>query len=81
VENSWVLFFVEVTNRMISDLYSPKKEAISISDEAKSLVRESWQDAKDLGIDTIGVILMKNIFRLKPDALQLYSFRDTPKLY
>jgi len=36
---------------------------------------------KTLGVDTVGPILMKNIFTIAPEALQLYSFKDVENLY
>jgi len=45
------------------------------------LVIESWAKAEKLGAEKVGIVLFKNIFKLAPEALQLFSFKDKPNLY
>jgi hypothetical protein len=56
------------------------KKAPSIDDQIK-LVRESWASVKSLGLDRVGQLLFRNIFKLAPGVLQLFSFKDQPNLY
>ena len=51
------------------------------NDKQKTLVEQSWQKVKGLGIENVGVLLFKNIFAAAPEALQLFSFRNEPNLY
>lgn len=57
-----------------------EKKPPTIDDQIK-LVRESWQSVKDLGLDRVGQLLFRNIFKLAPEVLQLFSFKDEPNLY
>jgi len=50
-------------------------------DDKRFQVVQSWERVKTLGVDTVGPILMKNIFTIAPEALQLYSFKDVENLY
>jgi hypothetical protein len=34
-----------------------------------------------LGVDKVGTVLFKNIFKIAPGALELFSFKDEPSLY
>jgi len=47
----------------------------------KQDIQSSWAKAKGPGIDTVGKLLMKNIFTLAPNAIQLYSFRNVENLF
>jgi len=65
---------------------SPQKEAIavddaSISEAQLSLLESTWTAAKGLGVETVGVLLFKNIFTAAPEALALFSFKDEADLY
>ena len=51
------------------------------TDAQKVLVEESWKSVEKLGLETVGVLLFKNVFEAAPEALQLFSFRDEPNLY
>lgn len=51
------------------------------TEEQKTLVEESWNMVKDLGLENVGILLFKNVFTIAPEALQLFSFRDEPNLY
>lgn len=46
-----------------------------------SAVQSTWKVAASLGADTVGVLLFKHIFRIAPQALALFSFKDEPDLY
>ena len=50
-------------------------------DEQIKLVRDSWASVKGLGLDRVGQLLFRNIFKLAPGVLQLFSFKDEPNLY
>jgi len=47
----------------------------------KTLVETSWATVKTLGLETVGVLLFKNIFTIAPEALGLFSFKDEADLY
>ena len=36
---------------------------------------DSWKIVDDIGSETVGVILFKNIFTIAPGALELFSFK------
>ena len=57
-----------------------EKKPPTIDDQIK-LVRESWTTVRGLGLDRVGQLLFRNIFKLAPEALQLFSFKDEPNLY
>jgi len=42
-------------------------------------VKASWVKVAALGSEEVGVLLFKEIFRLAPDALSLFSFKDLPQ--
>ena len=42
---------------------------------------DSWTKVAKLGVEKVGVVLFKNIFKIAPGALQMFSFRDEPNLY
>jgi len=56
------------------------KELFDFPPEAGQTVFDSWEKAKQQ-FDLVGVTLMKNIFSIAPEAIQLYSFRDVQDLY
>jgi len=68
---------------MVQDHYEGFHEAdkaLQLTGEEKFLIYQSWEKVS-IGLNLIGVTLMKNIFRIAPEALQLYSFRDVEQLY
>jgi len=44
-------------------------------------VQKSWVSATAIGVETVGILLFSNIFKLAPQTLHLFSFKDTPDLY
>ena len=44
-------------------------------------VTESWKLVQKIGYDKFGPILFKNLFKIQPDLLQLFSFKDEANLY
>jgi len=67
---------------MISDIYDQEEELlIQIDEETSQVIHSSWNEVKHLGFDTVGKVLMKEIFTNAPEALQLYSFRNVEDLY
>ena len=42
---------------------------------------DSWKIVDDIGSETVGVILFKNIFTIAPGALDLFSFKNEPDIY
>mmetsp|Transcript_118250 Transcript_118250/g.205398 ORF Transcript_118250/g.205398 Transcript_118250/m.205398 type:complete len:470 (+) Transcript_118250:57-1466(+) len=52
-----------------------------LTDGDITLVEQTWSLAADLGVETVGVLLFKNIFTIAPEALQLFSFKAEPDLY
>jgi len=46
-----------------------------------ALVIESWAKVEKLGLEKVGVVLFRNIFKIAPGALALFSFKDNPDLY
>ena len=41
----------------------------TLNESRIKLVKESWEKAKGLGAETVGVLLFKNIFTIAPGAL------------
>ena len=54
---------------------------MSMNEENKRLVIESWKAVKEIGREDIGVLLFRNVFAASPATLQLFPFRDEPNLY
>jgi len=50
------------------------KEALTTKEVG--IVEATWKKAAGLGVEKVGVLLFHNIFKLAPEALQLYSFRN-----
>eukprot|EP01051_Picozoa_sp_SAG22_P003113 SAG22_NODE_147_length_17533_cov_46.384536_12_plen_278_part_00 len=47
-----------------------------------ALVEESWATAAGLGVETVGVLLFKNVFEIAPGAVALFSsFKNEPNMY
>ena len=81
IEEAWVLFYIEVANYMISSHYDNVQELIFISDEVREDVLEVWSQAMVVGSDFIGEQIMRQIFTLSPQSLQLYSFSQVDHLF
>merc|ERR1712050_229437 len=45
------------------------------------VVRKTWEQVAELGVETVGVILFKHIFTIAPGALQLFSFKSEADVY
>merc|ERR1719512_230977 len=45
------------------------------------VVRKTWGQVAELGVETVGVILFKHIFTIAPGALQLFSFKSEADVY
>ena len=58
-------------------------KADSASDLSKQipLVKASWVKVEAMGLDMVGQEFFKNIFKIAPQALDLFSFKDEPDLY
>mmetsp|Transcript_139084 Transcript_139084/g.242001 ORF Transcript_139084/g.242001 Transcript_139084/m.242001 type:complete len:177 (+) Transcript_139084:95-625(+) len=52
-----------------------------LTEKEVQTVEETWGLAAGLGVETVGVLLFKNIFEIAPEALQLFSFRNEKDLY
>ena len=59
----------------------PQQEEGIFTQRVVSLVQDSWERVAALGVEKVGIVLFKNIFKIAPGALQLFSFRDEPDLY
>lgn len=46
-----------------------------------SIVQESWKEVANLGAETVGVLLFKNIFAAAPSAVMFFSFKDDANMY
>mmetsp|Transcript_11801 Transcript_11801/g.18129 ORF Transcript_11801/g.18129 Transcript_11801/m.18129 type:complete len:129 (-) Transcript_11801:256-642(-) len=66
---------------MVSNHYMKGTELVYLSCEVSADVEIAWSKGMALGIDYIGENLMKNIFKIAPSALQLYSFKSADDLY
>jgi len=81
-EKAWGLLYEQITKHMIADNYvESEKPNLKLEAGVISDVQGSWAKVKAIGIEPVGRILMKNIFTLAPEALQLYSFRNVKDLY
>ena len=70
MKNAWMNLFIEITNCMVSDHYRPSSgPTLDLGEESLKEIRSSWEQAKQLGLDTVGVLLMRNIFTIEPNAL------------
>mmetsp|Transcript_11814 Transcript_11814/g.18187 ORF Transcript_11814/g.18187 Transcript_11814/m.18187 type:complete len:302 (+) Transcript_11814:508-1413(+) len=54
---------------------------VDVTEEKITEIQASWGIAKAFGIDAVGKLLMRNIFKIEPTALQLYSFKNVADLY
>ena len=46
-----------------------KKQQGIFSDETVRLVQQSWEKVESLGLEKVGIVLFKNIFKIAPGAL------------
>ena len=55
----------------------------SNNDMAKTieLTQESWTKVVEVGLEECGIIFFKHVFKIAPEALQLFSFKDEPDVY
>ena len=60
-------------NEVIQPAHQPKGV---FTEQTISLVQESWKKVEAIGIEKVGVVLFKNIFKIAPGALELFSFKD-----
>jgi len=44
-------------------------------------IHETWALVEKIGLEKFGVVMFKNIFKVAPEALQLFPFKDVPNLY
>lgn len=58
----------------------PKKKGI-FSEEVIYHVQSSWNQLLEKGTEQCGIVLFKNIFKLAPEAIELFSFKDKENLY
>lgn len=52
-----------------------------VTPDQKAIVESTWATAATLGVETVGVLLFRNIFEIAPGALALFPFKDEPDLY
>lgn len=52
-----------------------------LTEKELQTVEQTWALAAGLGVETVGVLLFKNIFEIAPEALQLFSFKNESDLY
>jgi len=45
-----------------------------LSESEVKLVKDTWASAESLGLESVGVLLFKNIFELAPRALELFAW-------
>lgn len=63
------------------DADGEKKDDGPLTPEQVEDVTTSWEKVVSLGLETVGVLLFKNIFKIAPEALALFSFKDEDPLY
>ena len=64
------------------EINPPKAEEQGIfSSSTIQNVEDSWKSVESLGLEKVGVVLFKNIFKIAPGAIDLFSFKDEPDLY
>jgi len=63
------------------DIQPNKVGAGIIPEETIATIIESWDKVAKLGAEKVGVVLFKNIFKIAPQALELFSFKDREDLY
>ena len=64
---------------MISDHYEPNDpNDQELTDERVGLVQECWKAivTSEEVYEPVGIAILKEFFKLQPEALQLFSFRD-----
>ena len=54
------------------------KSETAMAVETVEAIQGSWKNAVALGEAYVGVLLFKNIFKIAPEALQMFSFKNTP---
>jgi hypothetical protein len=57
------------------------RNTLDVTEEQKRDVRKSWAIAMRMGAESVGSMLLRNMFALNPALLQLFSFRDERDLY
>jgi len=45
------------------------------------LVKKSWKKVEKIGLDKCGQALFRNLLKLAPKMLLLFSFKNEPKIY
>lgn len=75
VKNAWNEVYGVVTKTMCSDFYENEDILIDeITDHKIKIVKESWQKVMELGEETVGRIIFKNLFEADGELLSLFSF-------
>jgi hypothetical protein len=59
---------------------SPKNQDQNLTKTIK-LTQESWTKVVEIGLEPAGIIFFKHVFKIAPEALQLFSFKDEPDVY
>jgi hypothetical protein len=54
------------------------KSETAMAVETVEAIQGSWKNVVALGEAYVGVLLFKNIFKIAPEALQMFSFKNTP---
>jgi len=82
IQEAWSTLFLQITNSMVGDHYKVHTVPyLELSAGSKHEITESWTSVKQLGFEIVGPLLMRNIFTIEPEALQIYSFRNEKDLF
>jgi hypothetical protein len=61
---------------------TPVKKAAPLLTKAEiKSIQESWKKVEHIGEEPVGLLLFKHIFTIAPAAVQLFSFKNEPKIY
>jgi len=55
--------------------FDDPERALQLTGAEKFLIFQSWEKVQ-IGFNLVGTQLMKNIFTIAPEAIELYSFKD-----
>ena len=58
-----------------------EEEGSGLSERKIKTIQDSWKKVSAVGVEKVGILLFKNVFKAAPSALAMFSFKDEPDLY
>lgn len=80
-ENQQELEIDEANKNIFDEIdEEPPKNSLMSAEEIE-IIQNSWAQLETLGIERVGIVLFKNIFRLAPEAIGLFPFKDEANVF